>query len=328
MSEPTAPPSPTLADILALLDVNNTFGALLVGGFVIGILYGVTTVQTYNYFEDSRNRNDGKLINNAVLILWLIDTLDTAFSAHFAYYYNVLWVVDPTILTKIIWSGAAHVMLGGIGDIIVTGLFCYRIWKFGGKKWPLILIIPPAVISFISFEVMGILALIITDIKESQEKELWLWEMSYGLKTCSDVCVMISLCFFLFKHRTGGFRSTTSIVNRLIFYTINTCILTTSSALGNLVLYTLLPNSFWWMVLTGISPKLMMNSLLALLNSRTSLRRRVREEPVSIHLSPLESRHAPSTTIHSSMGRVDEVDKEKDMVIHINSEVIRDDSPA
>ncbi|KAI0339257.1 hypothetical protein BDW22DRAFT_1431859 [Trametopsis cervina] len=328
MSQPTAPPSLTLADILALLDVNNTFGALLIGAIVIGILYGVTTVQTYNYFEDSRNRSDGKPITYAVVLLWLIDTLDTAFCAHFAYYYNVLWIENPAFLTKIVWSGAAHVILGGLGDIIVTGLFCYRIWKFGGKKWPLVLIIPPAVISFISFEVMGILAFIITDIKESQEKELWLWEMSYGLKTCSDVCVMISLCVFLFKHRSGGFRSTTSIVNRLIFYSINTCILTSSSALGNLIVYIILPNSFWWMVLTGISPKLMMNSLLALLNSRSSLRRKTRDEPVSIHLSQLGSRHAASTTVHASTDRVDDKDKEKDLVIQISSEVIREESPA
>lgn len=61
-----------------------------------------------------------------------------------------------------------------------------------------------------------------------------------------------------------------------------------SVAIASVITFAVMPHNFVFIVLAMILPKLMLNSLLALLNSRDSMRERI-SGPISIHLSKLSA---------------------------------------
>ncbi|KAI0287975.1 hypothetical protein BC826DRAFT_1108063 [Russula brevipes] len=63
----------------AIVDIRNTYGALLIGLIVSTILYGVTIAQTWNYYWYYRNR-DGKALQGFVAFLFSLDTLHTFYA--------------------------------------------------------------------------------------------------------------------------------------------------------------------------------------------------------------------------------------------------------
>ncbi|KAI0339291.1 hypothetical protein BDW22DRAFT_1431889 [Trametopsis cervina] len=319
-----------LEQVLASLNVDETVGALVVGAIVTNILYGITSVQCYIYFNENRNQNDGKIFSYAILVLWVLDTLETILLAHLVYHYTVTWAFNPEILSRIVWSAPLHLLVGIIGDIIITTLFSLRIWKFGRNVWPLVLIMVPAGLSFLAFLVACIRALVNDKFANFENTSTWVWEVGYGLKVVADFAVMLSLSTILFKRRASTpVQRTNAIINRLLVFSINTCILTSSVAIAALVTFVTVPKTFWWITLTAISPKMMMNSLMAWLNSRESLRARlIQDVPLSIQLPRLDARitglHPASAQIPGD--RSSSPNGGKNMVIHVESEVVDDRS--
>ncbi|KAI0339282.1 hypothetical protein BDW22DRAFT_1422473 [Trametopsis cervina] len=339
-----------LLNALTALNVNETLGALVIGAVVTNILYGVTSVQTYIYFNEGRNQNDGIMFRaivthvllfvelplilylRQIIFLWVLDTVETTLLAHLVYHYSVSWAFNPGILSTIVWSAPLHLLVGIIGDIIITGLFSWRIWKFGGQIWPIVLIMIPAVLSFVAFLVACIRALVDDNLLNFQKTSTWVWEAAYSLKIASDVAVMLCLCYILFKNRPlTPIARTNAIINKLILCSINTCILTSTVAVAALVTFVAIPNSFWWITLTAISPKMMMNSLMALLNSRESMKTKLlREQPLSIHLSRLDTDlvmpRSPMAPVQMSAGRALSPEGAKNIVIRVESDIVDDRS--
>lgn len=110
---------------------DNTLGALLIGVLVSGMLFGLTCMQAYTYFERARE-SDGKRLKGFVACLWcvcfvslalqwshdrvpscrLLDALDFALNCHTAYFFLVTNYTNPLALSgKIPWSLALHVLI-------------------------------------------------------------------------------------------------------------------------------------------------------------------------------------------------------------------------
>ncbi|KAI0341073.1 hypothetical protein BDW22DRAFT_1346386 [Trametopsis cervina] len=310
---------PSLSLLLGELNINVTFGTLVIGAFVIGSLYGITTVQTYIYFNYI-SQVDGTALRclvSHVFMTWkrgrVFDTLETVFSGHLAYHYLVNWFSDPQTLTKFVCglssvfsrSAGAHVMIGAIGDAIIAGLLAYRILvlrltrsQVEGRRWPLAVIVPPAIYSFS----LGILSLAIPDIKNMQARAGSL------ITVVTLFCTNTAPVYF-----AELIARTNDIVNVLLYFMINTCLLTSSVAIAALLTWIIWPDSYVWMTLTAISPKLMLNSVLALLNSRDALKGRLagaslartpihlnRFDPV-LHIRPLSSDENHAQAAHSEI---------------------------
>ncbi|KAF8968561.1 hypothetical protein BDZ97DRAFT_1799051 [Flammula alnicola] len=95
--------------------------------------------------------------------------------------------------------------------------------------------------------------------------------VSFGAGVVADSLVAISLCVLLFKSRTG-LQRTDSILTILMAFSINTGLLTSICALACLITYAIWPQRFIFMGIYFALSKLYVNSLLASLNARGTLR--------------------------------------------------------
>ncbi|KAI0337290.1 hypothetical protein BDW22DRAFT_1433443 [Trametopsis cervina] len=213
--EPTAVGAPLAS---APADIPALVGVPLVFGFVVAMLYGAISVQTYMYFHN--NPRDSLVLKRTMFSLWIIDTISTAFSSLVVYYYCVRVLMNPLLLSRIPWADGACIILTSFSDFIVSCIFAYRIRALYGRIWPLIFVVPPTTLACLGGTAVGI-------------------------ATSVGVTIVIT--------------------NALI------------------------PNTFYFQGLAAMLPKLMLNSLLAMLNSRDTMRSKMSPTSgaLSIHLTQL-----------------------------------------
>jgi len=100
----------------------------------------------------------------------------------------------------------------------------------------------------------------------------------------SDIIIAIALCILLGSNRSS-FEDTNNIINKLIVFAINRCILISAAALAETIVFSVLPNSFYSVAIDFVIGKLYANSLLAVLNSRAVLGSNSRDVSNSTELS-------------------------------------------
>ncbi|CCM00558.1 uncharacterized protein FIBRA_02592 [Fibroporia radiculosa] len=88
------------------------------------ILYGIGTTQAYMYWW--RYPNDTKLTRRTVIVIWLLETLHTAFCLDVIYNYTVLDYGQS--VDEIVWSVGATILLAIMIAITVQSYFINRIW--------------------------------------------------------------------------------------------------------------------------------------------------------------------------------------------------------
>ncbi|KAJ7135278.1 hypothetical protein C8R43DRAFT_956113 [Mycena crocata] len=95
-----------------------------------------------------------------------------------------------------------------------------------------------------------------------------------GASFACDVLITTYLCLFL-KNQKGEMMKTNHMVDALIYDAINRGTLTAMSSFVTLVLFLVLPNTFWFFLGLAPSSKLYMNSMLATLNTRQRIRNKI-----------------------------------------------------
>ncbi|PCH38945.1 hypothetical protein WOLCODRAFT_37260, partial [Wolfiporia cocos MD-104 SS10] len=87
----------------------------------------------------------------------------------------------------------------------------------------------------------------------------------------SDMLIASSLSVFLYRCQTG-FTRTDSILRKLMAYSIESGVLTSVCALACLIAYATMPHNYIYIAMYFVLSKLFLNSLLANLNARDTLR--------------------------------------------------------
>ncbi|KAI0788991.1 hypothetical protein BC629DRAFT_1440174 [Irpex lacteus] len=111
------------AGMFSLPPLDNTLGAILVAEILVSMLFGMTTLQIYIYFN--RNPRDNSWMKGAVssgthflhgldlifsgsqmIALWILDALHPILTSHTLYHCTVLNFMNPLALTTCPWSFA------------------------------------------------------------------------------------------------------------------------------------------------------------------------------------------------------------------------------
>ncbi|CCM05285.1 uncharacterized protein FIBRA_07497 [Fibroporia radiculosa] len=119
------PSFPIIAVDRQMGELDNTYGAVVIGAFLSAILFGVTNLQVFIYFQQFYT--DGFWIKLAVC--WLLDATHVALCVHMVYWYLVANFFDPVALFEIVWSFKAQIMVDAIVVISVHTLYTLRLWK-------------------------------------------------------------------------------------------------------------------------------------------------------------------------------------------------------
>ncbi|KAI6158554.1 hypothetical protein EDD17DRAFT_1899391 [Pisolithus thermaeus] len=270
-----------------MTSVMDSFAPALVGGFISSMIYGITTLQTYMYYM--HYPKDALTLKLLVAALWVLDTVHVSFNAatSFNCYAQSLQIATygvPTSFEYVIWSMPGSVLMNVLIISAVQCFFAHQIHYLCHSKlkwWLTTPILKPVGLS-------SSLGCTIKDISIGSGLG-WLINPndnvatrimidsgvpSMALVATADVLIAVSLCVLLYERgSSSAIPSTKRLLNTLIIYTVNRCLLTSLVAIA---LLTMTINdqtsSAWATGLDFLVGKLYANSLLATLNSRQHLR--------------------------------------------------------
>ncbi|EKM53086.1 uncharacterized protein PHACADRAFT_210805 [Phanerochaete carnosa HHB-10118-sp] len=261
LASPTSTP-PSLQPVT--LHFDNTLSVTLVVEILVAMLYGIISVQVYNYFYGGPR--DDLFLKRTIFFLWILESVYVAFNSGTVYYLAVTNFVNPLALTRVPRSWVASMLSGYLIEVTVTWL-----------KFP----------SYQELEQRFAVRMpLLSDFTLILKYTKWVWYTVYSLQAFTDCAIAATLCTMLIRRRTG-FKRTNSIIRTLIIYTINTCALTSSVSIASVATYAGMPHNFVFVNLAIVLPMLISNSLLALLNSRDALYDTHAVQIESIHLSRL-----------------------------------------
>ncbi|TDL20307.1 hypothetical protein BD410DRAFT_377107 [Rickenella mellea] len=290
------------------LRFDTTLGALLIGALACASLYGITLIQTVIYFQ--RYPKDTPYLKTMVVVLWALDTFDYYLTSHGIYWYTVTNFANPLAAARPAWSLFIHVAVTSISNFIVRSLFTRRVWKLSNGN--ILLTVAIVVISTADLTI----GLLITA-KAYPVKSLLglrplvpLFYANFASGVLADLHVAISLCYFLWKSKTG-FRRTDSLIATLVIYTVNTGMITALDASAGLITYAVMPYNEIFVAFYLVLSKLYLNSYLASLNARDALRGALENDGIlSVHLSNIEpSPRGTGITYQASLVGTEEGDK-------------------
>ncbi|KAG0701653.1 hypothetical protein DFH29DRAFT_549807 [Suillus ampliporus] len=291
---------------MAVVDISNTFGAGFIGGMVTAILYGITTLQTYLYYV--YYPRDSKNLKVLVAIVWVIDTLHVCLMCHALYHYLVSSFGDPDALNTGVWSLFTSIGLNLCMAVLVQTYFAFQILYLSRSsiRWWLTGFIMLFVVAHFGF---GLETVVLMFIKKefSALSQITLYAATpFSVTTVlSDVLIAVTLCVLLYDNRspvversqsrTTGIAEminnrTNALVNTLIVYAINRCLLTSAVAVAEVIVFVIIPGSLWFIAMDFVIGKLYANSLLASLNSRCALRGRTlhnQNDSTSFHVNTI-----------------------------------------
>ncbi|KAF5367765.1 hypothetical protein D9758_009843 [Tetrapyrgos nigripes] len=264
---------------------DNTLGAVLLGGLGAMALWGVLCAQTYNFFVG--NSKDKPVFKLLIAFLWALDTFDSVLNCHILYHYLVSNYLNPfaVMVPVCCRSIIIHVAITSLSNFIIRSMFARRIYRLSGSNIPMTLwIVAVSFADLICGIVITVKAFGISSYLEL-DKLSSLMYLNFASGTTSDLSVALVLCFLLGKSRTGFIR-TDSLISVLMLYAVNTGLIVALDAFLGLITYIVMPHNFIFLGFYLLLSKLYLNSYLATLNARESLRERV-NEPRSVHLSDL-----------------------------------------
>jgi len=163
---------------------------------------------------------------------------------------------------------------GGVNGAIVQTFYTYRVWCLSRKSYFLTLLI-----LFLILATAGSgTAWVILSLKLQTYRQLLhispLTITINALSTTADIIIATSLCYLLNKARTG-YKKSDTVINKLIIFVVNTGVLTTCCALASLISLVLSPDSLIYAAFYFCIGRFYINSFLATLNARDSIKGKV-----------------------------------------------------
>ncbi|EMD41294.1 hypothetical protein CERSUDRAFT_89866 [Gelatoporia subvermispora B] len=250
--------------------VEPNCGALLLGTGLSSVLFGVTLLQTYQYYD--QYWDDPTYMKFFVAIIAIFDAADlilvfaTVWHYLISNYGNVSSIA--IIPVQLGWEVGMTISVA----FLAHGFFAMRVWLTGGRR----ILIPFAII------VLSIGEFVIGTYYNAKAQEAglasalprlaWAAVATHACNIAADFLITITLCHYLHRSRSG-FKRTDKLINVLTIYIVNTGLLNTICAAAVITLVIVLNKTLWYAVPGFLVSKFYVNSVLATLNAREKLRR-------------------------------------------------------
>ncbi|KAJ7894305.1 hypothetical protein B0H14DRAFT_3427082 [Mycena olivaceomarginata] len=273
MSSPASPgPVPDPVVIAATIaQFKEVFATLFIGFAIATAFYGMGVLQCFLYFRNYPK--DSIYLKLTVGTLLLFDTLSSMMTAHALYTFFVLNFGNLAADAYIPWSFALENGLLTIITIISQCFYAWQIWKVSLNGFVTGGILLLGFVScgmglYMTFHLFRFPAL--TTIAEPFIKAIT--GSVQGLAACCDIAITIALVFYLRSKRERGVLSTKKIVDTLVLYALGRGILTAITQIIFLVLNAGFTVQTWWQPFHQLVGKLYVNSIVASLNARKTMR--------------------------------------------------------
>ncbi|KAJ7916147.1 hypothetical protein B0H13DRAFT_2323635 [Mycena leptocephala] len=251
--------------------LNTTLGALQIGVLVSYVLFGVTTTQAYIYY--SRFPDDSAKLKALVAFVWVCEFGHAICVGHTLYTYTISDYGHPESLALATpKSLGTAVFFSGVIAASVQGFFSFRIYALSQKLYISILIWGMAFLRLLACTVMFVGVLDMTSLAHYETQWGWLLTATWSVSTANDWTITATLVVLLYKQRANVFKRTAALVDKIIAWTIETGMLTSAANIAMLACFVTMEGNLIWLAIVVVGARLFSNSLLASLNSRTTLR--------------------------------------------------------
>ncbi|PPQ86086.1 hypothetical protein CVT25_003151 [Psilocybe cyanescens] len=255
------------------LPLNSTLGAAYLGTLAAALMYDLTTLQTFLYFNSYKS--DKRWLSSMILVLWILDSIHFALTAHGVYFYLITNFGYFAAVASPTWSILLQVYASTMIGAIVRCIFGWRVQILCGAQKALGTAIfgIVALLSFLTVVTAYVFVSRAFALKTfaKMNKMSWLLYLGFAADVVADILIAVSLCTILLRSKTG-IKSTDSKLSFILAFTVNTGFLTSICALACLITYAIWPQRFVFLGIYFAQSKLYVNALLASLNARGNLR--------------------------------------------------------
>ncbi|KAK0448158.1 hypothetical protein EV421DRAFT_1924255 [Armillaria borealis] len=245
------------------IDINHTFGALLIGALV-----------TMAYFYLMTYPQDSTGTKSFVGVIWTLDTVHVVFMCHTMHHYLIAGFGDPAYLVEITWFLIFSTMINVIVSFLVQCFFALRIHGLCPKpyNWWMTSVIGLTIFTHLCFGLETVGQIFVRKEFSMINEVFYVALLPFSITAIlSDLLIALGLCLLLQRSRTN-FANTNYIIKTLVGYAITRCLLTSIMTVVEVVLIAQPQTPFYSFAVDFVIGKLWSNSLLASLNSRRSLR--------------------------------------------------------
>lgn len=251
-------------------DARLVIGPVQVGGLLSAALFGCLSCQSYVYF--ARFTNDHLAMKAAVSAVLFIQL------GHFVCIISTLWTMtvstygDPSQLQVFPLAADLTIPLSAFTACIVQSFYVFRLWKLSGKLFLPILCEMISIVAQISTLILLPRAFYMTDLAVFEDSQILLITLSFVARAACDLITTAGIIWNLSRKRVSKFENTMTIIDRLIYWTIENGLATSLMAVLVAALFLVLKRNFVWFGAYLMLPNVVGNSLLVTFNRRLLLR--------------------------------------------------------
>lgn len=242
----------------------------LIGTCLASLLYGITCLQAFFYFQTYVDDRRGLKLTVALLLT--LETIHVALSIWVIDSYLVDNYTNPYALQSATWLTTATFSVGFVIDLVVYFYFTWRIWMFTSKSWILIFMILVALARTVLSIVACVLSVFSSTWVSYLERDKILILTGNTLFIIGDTFSASIMAWHLNKNRDQTLR-TNLLVNRLLVFAVATGGITVLVDIIALALTLAQPLSLAFTGAILVQTRLYANSLLVSLNLRNANKR-------------------------------------------------------
>ncbi|KAG2055323.1 hypothetical protein BDR06DRAFT_334611 [Suillus hirtellus] len=210
-------------------DARLIIGPVQVSGLLSAALFGCLSCQSYIYF--ARCKSDHLALKAVVFAVFFIQL------GHFVCILLTLWTMtvstygDPSQLQVLPLAADAAIPLTACTAFIVQSFYAFRLWRLSKKVYLPILCEMISLVAGISTLIISLRVFNMTNIV-SEDSQTILIALSLMARTVCDVIATVAITWSLYHKRVSNIESTTVLIDRLIYWTVETGLATRYSAVS------------------------------------------------------------------------------------------------
>lgn len=262
-----------------------TLGAPLFGIILSAILFGILILQSLWYFK--KFPDDWWPYRLAVAFIFVLDTLELAVSTHALYFLLIETRIVGNLLAldqfHVIWSCKLRAVFGTSVKVMVQAIYALRLWKV--RQHLYLSRVVPCFLAFMMvcdvgagiYLIYGLYSVsMFSDFPVIKNEMIAVISTS----TAVDFSILIIMCHYLNRGRAASvFSGTGSMLVALMRLSLISGLVTSVCLNATLITFLISPHTLIFVAIDLLKPGLYSNSLLALLNARKELRKKIQDSP-------------------------------------------------
>ncbi|KAH9021161.1 hypothetical protein EDB85DRAFT_437605 [Lactarius pseudohatsudake] len=256
----------------AVLDVKDTYGAVLLGCFAAVALSGVLALQTCIYYRlYPKDRGLNKIM---VAVVWMLDATHTCLICSSAWKYLIANFGNVSYRGHVPITVAFSIGVTAFVTLITQLFYVRRLLRLSNNNW---FIVGPLLLLVVGRVAAGLVTTVelarLQNFPAFTAKYKPVFTLGLALSSVADMIITFGMCFYLQESRQG-LGTMDKVIGSIIVYTVNNGAITCVSTIVSMICWLTMPHNLIFMALHFAIGKMYANSLLATLNTRQALRGR------------------------------------------------------